>query len=73
VRQQIGYFTSDGSVETDATELSNNPASLSEAVVLNYLALHGLDSQFEARLPNWTLGQTGAREDLIAFEPIRTP
>jgi hypothetical protein len=73
VRQQIGHFTSDGSVSTDATELSNSPASLSEAVILNYLALHGLDSQFESRLPNWTLGQMASRNDLIAFEPIRTP
>ena len=73
VRQQIGHFTSDGSVSTDATELSNSPASLSEAVILNYLALHGLDSQFESRLPNWTLGQRDSRNDLIAFEPIRTP
>jgi len=73
VRQQVGYMESDGSVETEATELSNNPAKLAEAVVLNYLALHGLDDQFEARLPEGTLGQVDPRDDLVAFEPIRTP
>ncbi len=73
LRQQIGFFSSDGSVDVDATELSNRPAALSEAAILNYLALHGLDSQFETLLPNWTLGQTTPRDQLIAFEPIRTP
>jgi hypothetical protein len=70
-RQQIGFFRGDGSVDTNATEISNSPGSLTEAVVLNYLALHGLDSEFETRLPNWTLGQSTPRDDLIAFEPIR--
>ncbi len=67
-RNQIGYFRQDGSVEIDANETSNRPAALAEAAILNYLALHGLDSEFETRLPNWTLTD---REDLIAFEPIR--
>lgn len=71
VRQQIGHFRSDGSVERGANEISNSPASLSEAIVLNYLALHGLDSEFQTRLPAWTLGQATPRDDLIAFEPIR--
>ncbi len=75
-RQQVGYFSQDGSVQIDANETSNRPAALAEAAILNYLALHGLDSQFEARLPNWTIGQDSVnnpRDDLIAFEPIRTP
>jgi len=70
-RQQLGYFDSRGSVETDATEMSNNPANLVEAVVLNYLALHGLANEFETRLPQWRLGQSRPRDELIAFEAIR--
>ena len=70
-RNQIGFFRPDGSADSDATEISNSPSSLSEAVVLNYLALHGLDNEFETRLTNWTLGQTTPRDELIAFEPIR--
>jgi hypothetical protein len=73
VRQQIGFFSNEGSVDVDATEISNRPAALTEAVILNYLALHGLDSQFETLLPNWTLGQSAPRDNLIAFEPLRTP
>jgi hypothetical protein len=68
-RQQLGFFRSDGSVDTGATEMSNSPSSLAEAAILNYLALHGLDSQFESLLPNWTLGQSAPRDQLIAFEP----
>lgn len=67
-RNQIGYFRQDGSVEISANETSNRPAALAEAAILNYLALHGLDSQFESLLPNWTLTN---RDELIAFEPIR--
>jgi hypothetical protein len=73
VRQQIGYMRPDASVETSATEVSNNPAKLAEAVVLNYLALHGLDAQFDTLLPEGTLGQVDPRDTLTAFEPIRTP
>ena len=72
-RQQIGFMSPDASVDTDVTEISNNPAKLSEAVVLNYLALHGLDDQFDALLPEGTLGQVNPRDELVAFEPIRTP
>ena len=70
-RNQIGFFSLDGSADTAATEISNSPAKLSEAIVLNYLALHGLDSEFTTRLPEWTLGQAGSRDSLVAFEPIR--
>ncbi|MBW2387128.1 MAG: general secretion pathway protein GspF [Deltaproteobacteria bacterium] len=73
VRQQVGYFRSDGSVEAAATEMSNKPSALAETAILNYLALHGLDSQFETLLPNWTLGQSAPRDQLIAFQPLRTP
>jgi hypothetical protein len=42
--------------------------------VLNYLALHGIDpTQFATRLPQGTLGQITPLDDLVAFEPIRTP
>ncbi len=71
-RQQVGFFRQDGSVDIDANQISNRPAAMAEAAILNYLALHGLDSEFETRLPNWTLTNTASERDaLIAFEPIR--
>lgn len=71
VRQQLGFFNSNGSSETSATEMSDSPAKLAETVVLNYLALHGLEGEFSARLPERTIGQAAPLDDLIAFEPIR--
>jgi hypothetical protein len=71
VRQQLGFFGSDGSVDRNAMEFSNNPAKLAETAVLNYLALHGLDDQFTSLLPEGTLGQVTPRDDMVAFEPIR--
>lgn len=42
--RQIGYFRENGSVETSATLTSNSPTNLAKAVVANFLALHGDES-----------------------------
>jgi hypothetical protein len=70
-KQQIGHFRADGSVETNASEISNNPESLAEAVVANYLALHGEESQLDAVLPGHRIGSAAPVQDLIAFNTIR--
>jgi hypothetical protein len=70
-KQQIGHFRPDGSVETNASEISNNPESLAEAVVANYLALHGEESQLDAVLPGHQIGSAAPVQDLIAFNTIR--
>ena len=69
-QQQIGYFRRDGSVETAATPAANNVNLLVETVVLNYLALHGQQGQFETLFPSHRLGNTTLRDSLTAFSPI---
>lgn len=67
--QQLGYFRSEGSVETSATPAANNVNLLVETVILNYMALHGEQGLFSQRFPN--LGKSPALMDsLTAFAPI---
>ncbi len=67
---QIGWFRASGSVETAATRVSNEVENLVQAVVLNYLALHGDEGMLNAIIPDHNLGDAGERDALIAFEPI---
>jgi len=67
---QIGYFRPAGSVETAASAVANNVALLSEAVVLNYLALHDRVGSLGTVLPMNGLGSGAAFDNLIAFAPI---
>jgi len=68
---QIGYFRDSGSVETGATRLSNNVTLLAQAIVLNYLALHGEAGDIDTVLPGHGLGDGTELDELIAFAPIR--
>ena len=68
--QQIGYFRSDGSVETAATPAANNVNLLVETVILNYMALHGDQGNFGTVFPNNGLGDATLMDSLTAFEPI---
>jgi hypothetical protein len=68
--QQIGWFRSDGSVETAGTPAANNVNLLVEAVMLNYLALHGEQGTFGTKLPGHGLGSATLQDSLIAFNPI---
>jgi len=61
-----------GSQETGATRISNNVDQLVEAVVLNYLALHGEVGRFASLLPGHGLGSGAEIDALTAFQPIRT-
>ena len=67
---QIGYFRPQGSVETASSRVANNPTLLTEAVVLNYLALHNRVGDFGSVLPMNGLGSGAAFDQLIAFAPI---
>lgn len=69
-RQQLGYMRSDGSVETSATPAANNPNLLVEAVLLNYMALHGEVGEFASRFPSHSLGNASSLDRLTAFQPI---
>lgn len=68
--QQIGYMRRDGAVETASTPAANNVNLLVETITLNYMALHGDQSQFSSVFPNNGLGNSTLMDSLTAFEPI---
>ncbi len=68
--QQIGWFSSDGSVERAGTPAANNVNLLVETVVMNYMALHGEQAMFPSLFPNHGLGNVTLRDSLTAFNPI---
>ena len=71
VGSQVGYFRDSGSVETISSPLADNVTALAEAVVLNYLALHGDEGQFGSVLTNPSLGTSPAVLDpLTAFAAL---
>ena len=51
---QIGYFTADGSVVSTASPGANAVNLQAETIVLNYLALHGLQGAFQSM--TWAIG-----------------
>jgi len=70
LHQQIGYFRADGSVETSATPAANQVNLLVETIILNYMALHGEQSNFSTLFPNHGLGNAALMDRLTAFNPI---
>ncbi len=50
--------------------MANNVNQLVNAVVLNYMALHGEEGLFEQVIPNHGLGGPAMRDSLTAFQPI---
>jgi len=74
MHQQIGHMTADGSVQRSATPMANNVNLLVNSVILNYMALHGEEGQFDALYQNLNISH-GLGSDLdayIAFENIVT-
>ncbi|WMS88511.1 hypothetical protein [Pleionea litopenaei] len=68
--QQLGYMRPDASVETASSPAANNVNLLAEAVILNYMALHGEQNQFASLFPTQGLGNSTMLDALTAFEPI---
>ena len=68
MHQQIGYFDAGASVQRSATPAANNVNLLVNTVILNYMALHGEEGNFETLFPNHGLGS--ARDSLTAFQQI---
>ncbi|HXS19881.1 MAG TPA: hypothetical protein VN735_01555 [Steroidobacteraceae bacterium] len=69
--QQVGYFSSDGSVVSTSSPGANSVVQLVEMVVLNYLSLHtNLVGQFATKFPQQGLGSPSDQQSLIAFPPI---
>jgi len=69
---QIGYFNTDGSVNTASSPASNAVNLLVNTVVLNYMALHGEAGNIATVLGTANgLGTSASQLDpLIAFNPI---
>lgn len=70
LHQQLGYMRSNGNVETAATPVANNVNQLAQAVVLNYMALHGEQGNFGSLFPGNGLGNATLQDSLTAFAPI---
>jgi hypothetical protein len=68
--QQIDYMRNDASVEMAATPVAINVNLLVETVILNYMALHGEQSNFGSLFPQNGLGGSILMDSLTAFEPI---
>lgn len=68
--QQLGYFRSNGNVETASSPFANSVVGLAEMVVLNYLALHGQQAMFGQVLDGPGIGTGAAVDPYIAFDPI---
>jgi hypothetical protein len=69
VRQQIGSFSADGSVNNASSPAANNVNLLVHTVALNYLALHGEQSRF-TDLFGTSLGNSAMLDSLTVFNPI---
>ena len=68
---QVGRYRASGSVETADSPIADNVTALAEAIVLNYLALHGEVGRFATVLPGAQLGCSAAMLDpLTAFATL---
>lgn len=67
-RNQIGWFTADGSVATTSHPGANAVNQLVEVVVLNYLALHGRSGDMQTLFPTNGLGSQ--LDNWTAFTPV---
>ena len=69
--QQIGWMRSDASVETSATPAADNVNLLVQTVILNYMALHGMEgSQFDTDFPGHDMGDLALRQRYTAFKKL---
>jgi hypothetical protein len=71
-RKQIGSMSSGGSVVTTSSPAANAVNLLVETVLLNYMALHGEEANFDqpAFFPRHGLGNSTSRDALTIFAPV---
>lgn len=69
LRQQIGRFSANGSVNNASSPAANNVNQLVLTVALNYLALHGEQGQFTSLFGN-SLGNSTMLDSLTVFEQL---
>ncbi len=63
-------MSSDGAVNRAGTPAANNVNLLVNTILLNYMALHGEQGQFNNLFPNHGLGNSIMQDSLTAFTPI---
>jgi hypothetical protein len=70
--QQIGYFSSSGSVVTSSSVVGNAVTTLVQVVILNYMGLLGTVNQYSGifNQPSMSLGSAAQMDALTAFAPI---
>jgi hypothetical protein len=68
--QQIGYFTSDGSVVTSSSPAANSVNQIPELIILNYMGLMGKAGQFTSLFPQQGLGGAAQLAAMTVFAPI---
>jgi hypothetical protein len=71
-RQQVGSMSAGGSVVTTSSPAANAVNLLVETVLLNYMALHGEEGNFDqaAFFPRHGLGGSAARDALTILAPV---
>lgn len=69
-RRQIGAFQGGGSVDTAASPIGTNVQNLTKAFVLNYLALHGRESELAKVVGDNPFGSGDDFAKHIAFKKI---
>jgi hypothetical protein len=74
ISNQIGSYNSDGTVNATGSVAANAVNLLAETIVLNYMALHGEEADFESKV--WAsglgqgLGSASSYQNLIAFNKL---
>lgn len=68
--QQIGYFSSDGSVVSSSSPAANSINQIPELIMLNYMGLAGTDAQFPTLFPMQGLGPAASLAAMTVFQPI---
>ena len=63
-------FRSDGAVVSTSSPGANSVEQLVEMLVLNYMALQGVEGQFSTLFPQQGLGSASDQAALIAFPAI---
>jgi hypothetical protein len=71
-RKQIGSMNAMGSVVTTSSPAANAVNLLVDTVLLNYMALHGEEANFDAPafFPRHGLGGSATRDALTIFAPV---
>jgi hypothetical protein len=74
LHQQIGYMDAGGSVQRAATPMANNVNLLVNSVILNYMALHGEEGNFDGLYQSLGIshGLGSNIDQYIAFQNIVT-